>query len=261
MHLMQPHLELLGYDLAKVMQRWYANPTPPALTTPSMLYFEIDWSGNCWLPESLLYTLPKFSALWGTELGQFVREWSINSRRPLIWADGDDSGMLIDPIVNQLANASYVSADDVATFNTLWSQPRVGFDQLFRAVGDGLHFKLPSYYDRHICAGLEYPNTTHMVMGTNGLGDCVHWDYVDAPSKWECLNDGTCAQSIDGKYFTQADCNDDCGTSKWSCMQNADKPGDFAGDQATTCVQSATGSCATLEQCEKRCGAASAPGA
>jgi hypothetical protein len=130
-HLMQPHLVLYGqtypgYTLDKIFQRWYGNGQ--FFQGGSYFYFEVEWAAACWLPENLLYIVAKFDKLWGTPEGVELQQWSIVNRRPLVWADGDDSGMLIDPVVDQLATPagkSFVTAQMVQTFKALW-MPKVG---------------------------------------------------------------------------------------------------------------------------------------
>lgn len=73
-HLIQPHVQVLNYNLGEVLARWWKDGTPPP-EIGQFPYFEIEWMGNAWLPESILYILVKFSSagggegLWGTQLG------------------------------------------------------------------------------------------------------------------------------------------------------------------------------------------------
>ena len=45
LHLLQPHLAVYKYSLATLFKRWYAKG--PTIATSNLLYFEIEWSGNC----------------------------------------------------------------------------------------------------------------------------------------------------------------------------------------------------------------------
>ena len=85
-------------------------------------------------------------------------------------------------------------------------------------------------------------------------GACVYWTYEQPPFRWECLNDGTCAQSIGGRgtFSSKEDCESNCGRGKWSCMQNAILP-DCAGEKATMCVPSPQGYCTNVTECETFC--------
>lgn len=165
-----------------------------------------------------------------------------------------DSGMVIDPVVNQLANAThFITSEEISHFTASWTTSNYTFAQLIDSVGPGLRLTLPGYYHRDLCASLEFPKSNHVIMGTNDQGDCIHWDYLDLPTKWECLNNGECAQSVNGRYFTSEECVETCASSRWVCMQNAKRPGDYAGPDASSCVQSSLGPCVTLEECEKAC--------
>ena len=265
LHLLPTHLSIYGYQLPQLLQRWYGGGKKLAI---NYLYFELEWSGNCWLPESLLYVVPKYSELWGTKLGASLQTWMYNNRRPLVWADGDDSGMLIDPTVGQVALA--ITANMSAAFRALWSTPPckpgdveattrratdcLSFARLRASMDALLHFRLFDYRDRAICAPFEQPGSVAQLMGTNAQGACVYWAYEQPPFRWECLNDGTCAQSIGGRgtFSTKEDCESNCGRGKWSCMQNAILP-DCAGEKATMCVPSPQGYCTNVTECERFC--------
>ncbi len=53
-HLIGPHVEMYNYNLESIFRRWYADPAPPLLSLRD-LQFEVDWGGNVWLPENLLF--------------------------------------------------------------------------------------------------------------------------------------------------------------------------------------------------------------
>ena len=98
-----------------------------------------------------------------------------------------------------------------------------GFPDLLAGVDPALRFNLPNYTRKELCDPYE-GSEVHMIMGTNDAGGCIYWDYTDLPNQWECLNDGTCGQSINGKYNTEALCKSACGGS-WTCMKNQVKVG------------------------------------
>ena len=241
-HLIGPHLQNYKYSLASVFHRWYDYPKPAPLPL-TYFYFEVDWSGNAWMPEGLLYMVPKFGALFGKDNGVSLQNWCVANRRPLVWADGDDSGMVIDPVVGQLiasGNDSFITNDMVTQFQAAWDGPHpprtFGFPDLLAGVDPALRFNLPNYTRKELCDPYE-GSEVHMIMGTNDAGGCIYWDYTDLPNQWECLNDGTCGQSINGKYNTEALCKSACGGS-WTCMKNQVKvgpPGTYADKFATNC--------------------------
>jgi hypothetical protein len=93
-------------------------------------------------------------------------------------------------------------------------------------------------------------------MRFNDAGACVYWQANPLPLSYECLNDGTCAQSMGGTHRTFFDlptCQSNCGQGKWQCMLNAQNSG-CAEDHAVMCVPDARGKCADLASCEKACG-------
>jgi hypothetical protein len=140
-HVMVQHLatyskQYSGYGLATMYKRWYGGG-PPAVTGNNFLYFEIEWSGSSWLPESLLYVITKFSEMWSKSTGRALQDWLRAKRRPLIWADGNDSGMLMDPYVDWygrtrcssayfflgLRASSFTSVSDSRPFSVLYTHP------------------------------------------------------------------------------------------------------------------------------------------
>ena len=175
-----------------------------------------------------------------------------------MWADGDSSGMMIDPVVGQLAADVVITTSMIDAFNAAWGTPpsaTVNFTSLYDAADPALQFFLPSYTSKATCEGAPGITSASQVMGTNAAGKCVYWD-MQPPVMWECLNDGTCAQGTlagRGTFFTESDCLKNCGQSKWSCMQNAMIAG-CAGAAATNCVPDPQGACANVTACEEMCG-------
>ena len=86
-------------------------------------------------------------------------------------------------------------------------------------------------------------------------GHCVYWTPPGLPLNYECLNDGTCAQSMGGRgtFFEKDTCDKNCGRGNWSCVQNANLPG-CAGANAVMCVPAVEGKCRNLAECEANCG-------
>lgn len=210
--------------------------------------------------------------LWGTELGERLREWLKQRRRPLIWSDGIDGAMLIDPIVDGIApltegGKSRFSAADRALFrSTKFSKPwRDGcFDELVADAAPHLRFHWPSWLNRTACEE-EEQDKRNMVMGVDGNGDCVYWrsDEISSPHPhesaaspptpshaqtasgvvqakaspshhWELLNDGTCERTSSPERAT-AQTEEACLSSvqSWSCIENIPDAA-FAGTQFYT---------------------------
>jgi hypothetical protein len=68
-----------------------------------MVYTEVEIAASCWLPEGLLYIVPLFSKMWAKPEGLWLQQWSVTNKRPVVWADDTDSGMVLDPLVGQVA--------------------------------------------------------------------------------------------------------------------------------------------------------------
>lgn len=125
-HVLERHFALLGsaqYSLATIMRLWLSppqqsQPAPDAFSS----YTEIELMGNAYLPESLAYINPLFSKLWGQPYGHKLVTWSQENGRPLIWANGDRSGMLLDPRVGGV-NGSYLTPAMAAAWRRLWEMP------------------------------------------------------------------------------------------------------------------------------------------
>ena len=114
---------------------------------------------------------------------------------------------------------------------------------------------LPTYANRHVCTAAEQKGTSS-VMGTNGKGQCVYWKREPVGGLWECLNDGTCAQSLrtEGAFSSEQACLATCAHAKWTCLQSKDNGPNFAGANGRMCVlDQQAGTCADLGGCEKAC--------
>ena len=288
-HLVLPHMAAIGDNLAYIMERWWV-PGTPTKSFNSIPYFELEWFGNVWLPEDVLYILVKFSpvdgapGVWGTPIGKTLEDFMRTHRRPLLWAshpilirhgpspllcccccgvfacclltphpthlqaDGDDSGAIIDPVVNRVAN-SKITAQDAATFAQRYDDTHTWtFSQLYGVSPPYMRVKFRSCTHGLPCTDACTPleaNASNQIVGIGGDGSCVYW--VDVPSAslpWECLNDGTCAQSTRGNYSSEAECVASCGGGHFACV---------AGPHPT-CQPDPNGQCYTLEQCEAGCG-------
>ena len=61
------HRHPIADDLSTLFQRWYAGAAAP---DKNLFYFEVEFGGNAWLPECLLYIVPLYSAMWGNTAGR-----------------------------------------------------------------------------------------------------------------------------------------------------------------------------------------------
>jgi hypothetical protein len=264
-HLLQTHFDVLNYNLGDLFQVWYGSKP---LSVGSFPYFEIEWAGNAWLPDALLYVIPKFSSqtvggkqlfgVWATDHGNFLRNWCRLSQIPLVWADGDNSGMLIDAYVDRRVleeGDTYITDAMVDAFQAQWANKTATFATVLIKMDKALHMYLPTYANRQVCAAAEQKGTSS-VMGTNGNGQCVYWKREPIGGLWECLNDGTCGQSLrtDGAFPSEQACLATCAHAKWTCLQSKDNGPNFAGANGKMCVMDQqAGTCADLGGCEKAC--------
>ena len=143
--------------------------------------------------------------------------------RPLIWADSDDSEMLIDLTVGNIVGGR-ITAADIAGWGALWGSltDLTPLEQAHRfywlAESAQPHLKLhyPSWATRNSCAQEEL-DPLKMVMGTDGNGDCVCWD-ASRPERWELLNDGgwVASDSPRAQFSSLADCVLGATQTKWA---------------------------------------------
>ena len=122
------------------------------MTGNNFLYFEIEWSGSSWLPESLLYIIVKFSDMWGMKQGRSLQDWLRANRRPLVWADSDDSGMLMDPYVDWYGfdGQQYIVEDDRTYFNGQW-KPGAKFADVFGGAPPHIKMQYRNYFTKDVC--------------------------------------------------------------------------------------------------------------
>jgi len=261
-----------NYSLADLFNRWWVPDTPPPingmlLTNP---YYEIMVAGNVWLPEDLLYGLVKHSdvdyytglrhmGLWGSVAGSKLRAFLKGNGRPLIWADADDSEMLIDPTVGHIAGGR-ITAADIDAWEALWEsladltpvEQAARFSWLAASAPPHLKFHFPSWATRTACAQEEL-DPLKMVMGTDGNGDCVYWD-ASKPEQWELLNDGSCGASDSSRaqFSSLADCVVASSQIKWGCVR---LPASESGTHVDVayCVPNPSGNHSSIGSCEASC--------
>ena len=238
------------------------------LTNP---YYEIMVAGNVWLPEDMLYGLAKHSDVdyytgtvrhmgqWGNAAGTQLRAFLKEAGRPLIWADSDDSEMLIDPTVGNIAGGRITDAD-IAAWEALWVsltdltplEQAHRFYWLAESAPPHLKFRYPSWATRNACAQEEL-DPLKMVMGTDGNGDCVYWD-ASRPERWELLNDGGCeaSDSPRAQFSSLADCVLGATQTKWGCFR---LPASESGTHVDVayCVPDAAGNHSSRNSCEASC--------
>jgi hypothetical protein len=210
-HVVLQHKKTYGdYDLATIFNRWY----DPAHNSPSSLadlkYFEVEFryevmrtkartlilintaihacthalmhscthtlSATAWLPEALLYVTVKYWDLFATDNGQWIRDWMKDNKRPLVWADDDTSGMLLDPYVG-----NYLPYQADSNFKAKWDNggPAKGdkFDDLFRSCGNQIKLDFREYFNKRACSDQEEKDTTKMILGQNFDQACVYNTY------------------------------------------------------------------------------------
>ena len=227
-----------NYSVADLFNRWWLKGTPPPtsgylLTNP---HYEIMVAGNVWLPEDMLYGLAKHSDMdcntgvrhvgqWGTAAGAQLRAFLQAAGRPLIWADSDDSEMLIDLTVGNIVGGR-ITAADIAGWEALGEsltdltplEQAYRFYWLAESAPPHLKLRYPSSATRNACAQEEL-DPLKMVMGTDGNGDCVYWD-ASRPERFELLNDGGCAASDSprAQFSSLADSVLGATQTKWGCV-------------------------------------------
>jgi hypothetical protein len=168
------HLLIAGsYNVNDMFRRWYSEPKAK---WAGRAYWELEWSGSAWLPESLLYIIARYTDMWGKTSGRQMQSWMRGNKRPLVWADSDDSGMLLDPMVNWLgydAGSPYITDTDKQYFESNWAKPP-GFAVLYKGASLDIRFSLRNWFQKDLCNGDE-SDPGKMVMGINDGGKCVFW--------------------------------------------------------------------------------------
>jgi hypothetical protein len=253
-HLVQPNERVLGIDWSRIMNRWWVPEAPVPKGFPSFNsypYFEYNHFGALQLPEDILYISMKFSSshgatgFWGKELGAQAQDFLLKHKRPLVWADSEDSGMIIDPVVGHI-HGDRIRPEDIALFKKQWAAS-TSFADLYKAVPAYLRLHYPSWENRAACEHVE-SSSDNMVLGVDGDGKCVYWEWISQESKYECSLDGVCFKSTSERavYASQAECDSRCGKGKWSCIRTTQVP----SGASHYCEPDANGTFANLEECE-----------
>jgi len=257
-----------NHSVADLFSRWWLSGIPPPtsgylLTNP---YYEIMVAGNVWLPKDMLYGLVKHSdkdcntdvrhvGQWGNAAGAQLRAFLQAAGRPLIWADSDDSEMLIDPTVGNIVGGRTTAAD-IADWESLGESltDLTPLEQAYRFFGlaesapPHLKLRCPLWAPRNACAQEEL-DPLKMVMGTDGIGDCVCWD-ASRPERWEPLNEnGGCAR----QRFSQP--RRLCPRSYSDQVGCVSLPASESGTHVDVayCVPDATGNYSSRDSCEASC--------
>eukprot|EP00039_Didymoeca_costata_P015210 m.254668 g.254668 ORF g.254668 m.254668 type:complete len:508 (+) comp16176_c0_seq1:191-1714(+) len=127
-----PHLgdERLALLLNRLLVPW-ANVSNVTISLFDY-YFEADLVGNPWLPESIKFVMASVPELFGTSLGQEIRNWCQQKKWVLVWALGMNAGKqhlrsfkgnqrLLDPAtVTNVVNASI--AGSLSQFDSVWNE-------------------------------------------------------------------------------------------------------------------------------------------
>jgi hypothetical protein len=221
-HVITQHLSIYGYQLSATFDSWYEGKANPACSGKSDCYFEIEFSGSSWVPESLLYIIVKAgksvgqpNGLFGTTEGRTLEDWMRTSRRPLVWADGDHSGMLLDPYVDWLGfnGKKYIVDADRTFWATAWTS-KTPFTTLYSTAVSHLKMEYRSYFTKEICDKDEN-SPGKMIMGVLEKDKlCVFWAWEGDLDKNPLFNQQWIGPSIGTKnaiFFKHACNNTVCG--------------------------------------------------
>jgi hypothetical protein len=182
-HVFMQHLQIYNYKMSAAFADWYDGKPNPACSGSHYCYFEIEWSGSSWIPEALLYIIAKASAskgqpsgLFGTTEGRSLEDWMRTCRRPLVWADGDKSGMLLDPYVDYLGynGQKYIVDADRTFWASAWAA-KTPFTTLYSSAVSHMKMEYRSYFTKDICDSDE-KDPGKMIMGVIEQDKlCVFW--------------------------------------------------------------------------------------
>merc|ERR1712048_599529 len=97
------------------------------------------------------------------------------NKRPLIWANCDDSGMLLDPKVGQhfLSGGTQITQSDIDYFEKNWNTP-VPWEDFRKGASKHLQFRYLNYFERAACADAE-KDDNNIIIGLDGNGNCVYF--------------------------------------------------------------------------------------
>jgi hypothetical protein len=184
-HVIVEHINTYQYSLGKVFKRWYTPGGGPLIANgTNFVYFEIEWAGAAWLPESLLYIIAKYDHMWGNNDGYELQEWMLDNQRPLVWSNSDNSGMLMDPVVDWYGydKGPVITPADKKYFLDNWaSVPTPGngkamWTALYNGAQTHTQLEYRSWYTKTICDADE-KDPGKMIMGVNKAGWCVFWAF------------------------------------------------------------------------------------
>lgn len=219
LHLVQPHELLMNspfpaafgpsvsgccnYNISDLFNRWWVDgaPIPSNGMMRANPYYETMVIGTVWVPEDILYIEVSYAggsekslrntALWGTPVGRELRSFMKKNRRPVVWSNGADSQMLIDPISN--VEGGRITSADQKLFEDNWSK-QLPWSIFSSLVPNHLKLSYLSYNNKHLCEEME-KDAINMIMGVDGNNNCVYWTADPPPMRWELLIDGTCEPS------------------------------------------------------------------
>eukprot|EP00656_Telonema_subtile_P033841 TRINITY_DN3785_c0_g1_i1.p1 TRINITY_DN3785_c0_g1~~TRINITY_DN3785_c0_g1_i1.p1 ORF type:complete len:210 (-),score=40.72 TRINITY_DN3785_c0_g1_i1:197-826(-) len=199
--------------------------------------------------------------MWGTPTAHTLRAFLANVSRPLLWADSEGSVMLIDPLVNSIAGGR-ITPGDVALWEAFWrngsaaepiSAQQTHWDALVAAMPEHLKLSFVSWQTKAVCAE-EEAAAGKMVLGVDGLGNCVFWEAAAGVLRWEMLNDGSCEQSSSMRalYESSTECTSASKATGWKCVR-VSASDTQSGEEAAYCVPDITGNFTGVGACEAGC--------
>jgi hypothetical protein len=243
------------YSIAHLLNRWWADaPLPTSGMLAVAPYYEAIAVGALHLPEDLLYIIASFAevhvrspiapagsgsvGVWATEAGAALRCFLSDAGRPLVWTCGDDSPMLIDPLVGNVAGGANITDADRALFERYWQRQETPtcdlFDELARAAPPHLHLRLPAWQRRHACHNVT---STTLTLGTDFDGNCVYVERRHATEgRFELMNDGSCEEAREAYapravYASESECRRTSEQARFRCRSVA------VSDARTYCSQ------------------------
>eukprot|EP01065_Artemidia_motanka_P053514 TRINITY_DN9948_c0_g1_i1.p1 TRINITY_DN9948_c0_g1~~TRINITY_DN9948_c0_g1_i1.p1 ORF type:complete len:592 (+),score=71.28 TRINITY_DN9948_c0_g1_i1:85-1860(+) len=214
------------WHIGELFRWWYHEP---GLPTPSLMTFpwfmlEPNVIGTVQLPENLLYQIARYGKIWGTPYASSLRDILHGFGRPLVWANNDTSGMIIDGSRRGVfgdpgdPRSSPVTEETERLFAELWKY-NLSWDEFYDRVPKELRLTYPSYYGTRVVCPELYKRWDAQVIGLNGAGVCVYWTWKENDGPYPgsyCCMDGFCQPCANGDPM--ATCTDQCGgggSSEW----------------------------------------------
>jgi hypothetical protein len=114
-----------------------------------------------------LYMIAKFSptkkgakdGMWATPEGSTLQQWMQDNKIPLIWSDGDNSGMLIDAVVDWIgfdqATGKYITDADKDYLKKSWGTAGIDFSTVYKGASAHLQMEYRSWFNKDICGRFE----------------------------------------------------------------------------------------------------------